>query len=133
MLTLARLSSGATMTIAGVLRAFPSPEHLEARLAERRAARVEPSTRTIQTTTAADRLRDFVDALTIEYRLTAGELGTILAGEVMRAAGSQLSYERASGNTSPLCLRYLKPASDDARVAEAGAIIDGITDAALHG
>ena len=115
---------------------FPDAAEFNAKLATRRAEypiAVEPSTRTIQTTTAADKLRDAVDALAIEYRLTAGELWTILSGEVMRAAHSQLAYERASGNTSPLCLRYLKPASDDARVAEAVAIVDGITDAALHG
>lgn len=98
------------------------------------AARVlalTPSERTIQTTIAADRLRDFVDELCIAFRLTHGELSVLLAGETMRASGSELARERSSGEAVPLCLRYLKPAADDARVAEAGAIVDGVTDAAL--
>ena len=96
-----------------------------------RVLSLTPSERTIQTTTAADRLRDFVDELCIAFRLTHGELSVLLAGETMRASGSELARERSSGEAVPLCLRYLKPAADDARVAEAGAIVDGVTDAAL--
>lgn len=96
-----------------------------------RVLSLTPSERTIQTTSAADRLRDFVDELCINYRLTHGELAVLLAGETMRAAGSELARERSSGEAVPLCLRYFKPAADDARVAEADAIVDGVTDAAI--
>ena len=92
-----------------------------------------PSAHALGVAKAGDELRAFVDQLCIDHRLTSAEIRSLLAGEHMRADRSDLEHERATGNAVPLCLRYIKPATDDARVAEAGAIIDGITDAALHG
>lgn len=103
------------------------PAHLPRPLA------IGPSERTIQATTAADRLRDFVDELCISYRLTPAERSVMLVGELARGARNDLSWERYSGNTAPLCNRFIKPASDDAAVAEAESLADGIDNAASEG
>lgn len=101
--------------------------------ATRPAVAVQPSARTLAHTVAADTLRDTIDALCIEHRLTAAEVATILACEMMRRAQSDLMYERQTGNTAPLCLRYLKPSGEDRNVDEAVAVCDGLASAAIGG
>lgn len=93
---------------------------------------VRPSARTEATTDAADRLRAVVDELKLEYRLTAAELAVVLTGELTRAARNDLEFERVTGRTAPLALRFIRPATEDAAVVDADACADTITDAALH-
>ncbi len=94
---------------------------------------IRPSARTIATTDAADALRYYVDTLKLEHRLTSAELAVILTGELTRAARSDLEYERATGRTAPLALRFIKPASEDAAVADADLLANAIIDTALTG
>lgn len=92
---------------------------------------VTPSTRTLQMTAAAEKLRACIDHLKDDYSLTAGEVSLMLAGETMRHATHELAFERQIGRTDPLAHRHIQP--NDARANEALAVADGIANAALDG
>lgn len=122
------------MTAAAVARLYPDSTSADAATPRRVAvdAALQPSARTIALTSAADLLRNTLDQLAIDHRLTAAEVSVLLAGEMTRHARHELAYERQMGHGVPVSLRYVLPPKSDARVDEALDAVDSITDVALH-